>query len=158
MVQAVVCRLMWLHFLFNFSPQASKDLECYVQFDGANMYNIMKVKKVHKAPTEFCFCIVVSCPCAKWALVVQKAHTQLNTTQRNTTYARSHNTHHTTQHTHKTPQHNARTHARGTHAQHSARTRTHARTHTHTNTHTHARTHARIIQKHTRTYAAIFLD
>ena len=40
--------------------QASKDLESYVQFDGANLYSILHPKKSHKAPTEFCFCIVVS--------------------------------------------------------------------------------------------------
>lgn len=38
--------------------KASKDLECYVQFDGANLYNIINPKKSHKAPAEFCFCIV----------------------------------------------------------------------------------------------------
>ncbi|XP_078356463.1 growth factor receptor-bound protein 14-like, partial [Oculina patagonica] len=38
--------------------KASKDLECYVQFDGANLYNILNPKKSHKSPTEFCFCIV----------------------------------------------------------------------------------------------------
>ena len=40
--------------------QASKDLKSYVQFDGANLYSIIYPKKSHKAPTEFCFCIVVS--------------------------------------------------------------------------------------------------
>ena len=34
-------------------------MECYVQFDGANLYSIHNPKKSHKAPTEFCFCIVV---------------------------------------------------------------------------------------------------
>ncbi|KAJ7391954.1 SH3/SH2 adaptor [Desmophyllum pertusum] len=38
--------------------KASKDLECYVQFDGANLYNILNPKKAHKSPAEFCFCIV----------------------------------------------------------------------------------------------------
>lgn len=38
--------------------KASQDLQCYVQFDGANLFNFVNPKKSHKSPTEYCFCIV----------------------------------------------------------------------------------------------------
>lgn len=38
--------------------KASRDLQCYVPFDGANLYSFVNPKKLLKSQTEYCFCIV----------------------------------------------------------------------------------------------------
>lgn len=44
------------------SPQSSRDLICFVQFDNLNVYYGKDFRSKYKAPTDFCFVLKVSSP------------------------------------------------------------------------------------------------
>lgn len=65
------------------SPQTSRDLVCFVQFDNVNVYYAKDLKSKYKAPTDHCFVLKVS---ADW-LAAYRAGIPILTTRRRTGHA-----------------------------------------------------------------------